>query len=173
MLEVISERTIVLKDTIRPVTAAATVGRIIELAGRDADDIFLCIDCSGGDVKSGLAIYEAIQLAPCDVVTLCFGTAASMAALLLATGTARKRFAVPHGRILVHEPMLLDRGFDPDAALALMVELKETMDTIMLRHIGRSWRQLQEAQGTAPSLTAAAALKLGVIDNATLEVRIR
>jgi ATP-dependent Clp protease, protease subunit len=172
MVELAPERAVVLRQAIGPEVAAAAVGRIIDLSRAGRDDVFLCIDCAGGDVKAGLAIYDAIQLAPCDVVTLCFGAAGSMAALLLAAGAPGKRHAVPQARIVIHDPVLLVQGVGPEAEVALMVQLKGTVDAIMLRHAGRTWSQLRQAQGAAPHLDAATALGLGVIDDAALEVRL-
>jgi ATP-dependent Clp protease, protease subunit len=158
------QRAILLRDRIEVRTAIATVNRIIELSRQGSDDIVLCIDCAGGEVKAGFAIYEAMQLSCCAIATLCLGTAGSMAALLLAAGTARKRYSVPNARISVHDPIVLVGASRENEPLDLMIGLKNTLDAIMLRHCGHSWHELQEAQGKARSLSAAAASELGLID---------
>ena len=161
-----------MKETITRDAAIPIVDRILDLSREDDADILICIDCGGGDVKAGLAIYEAIQLSPCSVATLCVGKAISMAALLLACGTPSMRFAFPDARILIHDPIVLKDGASNSEGVNLMVDLKQTIDRIICRHTGRSWQQLQELQGRADGLSAEAACELGLIDQASREIRI-
>ena len=107
-------------------------------------DINLYINCPGGVVTAGLAIYDTMQFVHCDVATYCIGQAASMGAVLLSAGTAGKRFALPHSRIMVHQPWGGARGTAADIEIQAeeILKLRETLNTILSRHTGKDVEEI-------------------------------
>lgn len=103
-------------------------------------DISLYINSPGGSVTAGLAIYDTIQFVQCDVATYCLGQAASIAAVLLAAGTKKKRYALPHARIMLHQPWGGARGSAKDILIHAeeILRLKETLGEVLSRHTGQS-----------------------------------
>ena len=103
-------------------------------------DINLYINCPGGVVTSGLAIYDTMQFVHCDVATYCIGQAASMGAVLLAAGTKGKRFVLPHSRIMVHQPWGGARGTAADIEIQAeeILKLRSTLNQILSRHTGKN-----------------------------------
>jgi ATP-dependent Clp protease protease subunit len=101
----VTSRALLLTGRITRAVAVRIVARILELETQSAErDICLLVNSPGGEVKAGLAIYEAMRFTRCDIVTVCLGDAASMAAVLLSAGTIGKRVAAPGARISIHEP---------------------------------------------------------------------
>jgi ATP-dependent Clp protease protease subunit len=104
-------------------------------------DIFLYVNSPGGSVSAGLAIYDTMQYVKPDVATICMGQAASMAALLIAGGAKGKRFALPHARILLHQPLLHGLGgqaTDIDIHAKDIVRLRQRINEILARHTGQA-----------------------------------
>ncbi|MBV8598401.1 MAG: ATP-dependent Clp protease proteolytic subunit, partial [Actinobacteria bacterium] len=103
----LNERIIFLGTPIDDVVANLTVAQMIHLESEDPDkDIQLYINSPGGSITAGMAIYDTMQYIKPDVMTICIGQAASMAATLLASGAPKKRFALPNSRILIHQPLM-------------------------------------------------------------------
>ncbi|HID32586.1 MAG TPA: ATP-dependent Clp protease proteolytic subunit, partial [bacterium (Candidatus Stahlbacteria)] len=110
----LKERIVFIGTPIDDTVANLTIAQLLFLEAEDASkDIQLYINCPGGIVSSGLAIYDTIQYIKCDVSSTCIGMAASMGAILLAAGTKGKRFALPHARIMIHQP---EGGFQGQAS---------------------------------------------------------
>jgi ATP-dependent Clp protease protease subunit len=102
----LKERIIFLGTQVDDTSANLICAQLLVLAAEDpAKDICLYINSPGGSIDAGLAIYDTMQLVPCDVATTCMGLAASMGQFLLCAGTRGKRFALPHSRILMHQPL--------------------------------------------------------------------
>ena len=107
----LSKRIVMITGEITSELAERVVSQLIFLdAKAPGKDIYLYINSEGGSVKSGLAIYDTIQALKSDVVTVCLGRSSSMAAVLLASGTKGKRFAMPNSRIMIHQPSIYDVG---------------------------------------------------------------
>ena len=109
-------------------------------------DIFLYLNCPGGYVTSGLAIYDTIQYIKPDVSTICIGQAASMGSLLLTAGAKGKRFALPHARIMIHQPMGSFQGQATDIAIQAqeIIRMRQTLDDILVRHTSQPPEKIRQ-----------------------------
>ena len=129
-------------------------------------DIHLYINSPGGVVSAGLSIYDTMQFINCDVSTICVGQAASMGALLLAGGTNGKRFALPHSRIMVHQPSAGYQGQATDISIHAeeVLELKRRLNEIMAKHTGQTLETIEKDLERDNFMSAAAAIDYGLID---------
>lgn len=129
-------------------------------------DIHLYINSPGGVVSAGLSIYDTMQFINCDVSTICVGQAASMGALLLAGGTKGKRFALPHSRIMVHQPSAGYQGQATDISIHAeeVLELKRRLNKIMSKHTDQSLETIEKDLERDNFMSADAAVEYGLID---------
>ena len=113
----------------------------MRLEGEDPDrDIFLYINSPGGYITAGLAVYDTMQYVRSDVSTICIGQAASMAAVILCAGTAKKRYALPNARLMIHQPLGGAQGQATDIEIAAkeIGRYRELIEGILVRHTGQS-----------------------------------
>ncbi len=129
-------------------------------------DIHLYINSPGGVVSAGLSIYDTMQFINCDVSTICVGQAASMGALLLAGGTKGKRFALPHSRIMVHQPSAGYQGQATDISIHAeeVLELKRRLNKIMAKHTGQNIETIERDLERDNFMSAEKAVDYGLID---------
>jgi len=129
-------------------------------------DIHLYINSPGGVVSAGLSIYDTMQFINCDVSTICMGQAASMGALLLAGGTKGKRFALPHSRIMVHQPSAGYQGQVTDISIHAeeVLELKRRLNEIMAKHTGQPFETIERDLERDNFMGSEAAVEYGLID---------
>lgn len=147
--------------------ANLVVAQLLYLESENANkDIHLYINSPGGAVTSGLSIYDTMQFVNCDVSTICVGQAASMGALLLAGGTNGKRFALPHSRIMVHQPSAGFQGQVTDIGIHAkeVLDLKERLNSIMSTHTGQPVKQVEQDLERDNFMSAEAAVAYGIID---------
>jgi ATP-dependent Clp protease protease subunit len=138
------------------------------LESEDPDkDIHLYINCPGGVVTAGLAIYDTIQYVKPEVSTLCLGQAASMAAVLLSAGTKGKRFALPHARIMIHQPMGGVSGQAADIAIQAkeILRLREKLNELLSEHTGQKLDKIKNDTDRDFFMSSAQALEYGLIDH--------
>jgi ATP-dependent Clp protease protease subunit len=132
-------------------------------------DIQIYINSPGGSVSAGLGIYDMMQFVKCDVVTICTGMAASMGSLLLAAGTKGKRYALPHARIMIHQPLiqggLSGQASDIEIHAREMLELKKTLTEIYERHTVKDFKFLTKAMDRDYFMRADGAKEFGLIDH--------
>ncbi len=130
-------------------------------------DIHLYINSPGGVVTGGMAIYDTIRFLQCDVVTYCIGMAASMATVLLAAGTKGKRFALPHSRVMIHQPSGGAGGQAADIAIAAkeIIRWRQTLNTVIARHTGKSIEQIEKDSDRDYYLSAQEAKAYGLVDH--------
>ncbi|MGA8203411.1 MAG: ATP-dependent Clp endopeptidase proteolytic subunit ClpP [Woeseiaceae bacterium] len=148
------------------------VAQLLFLESENADkDIHLYINSPGGNVTSGLSIYDTMQFVNCDVSTICMGQAASMGALLLAGGTKGKRYALPHSRIMVHQPSAGYQGQATDISIHAteVLELKRRLNQIMSKHTGQTLEKIEQDLERDRFLSADAALEYGLVDTVLVE----
>ena len=144
------------------------IAQLLFLEAEDAaKDINLYINCPGGVVTAGLAIYDTMQYLKAPVSTICVGQAASMGALLLAAGTAGKRYALPHARIMIHQPLGGFQGQATDVSIHAqeILRLKETLNGIMADHSGKDISQLSSDTERDFFMGSEAAKEYGIIDD--------
>jgi ATP-dependent Clp protease protease subunit len=129
-------------------------------------DINVYINSPGGLVTAGLAIYDTMQFVQCDVATYCIGQAASMGAVLLAGGTKGKRHALPHSRIMIHQPWGGARGTAADIEIHAeeILKLRTTLNQILARHTGRDIEQVTQDTDRDNFFDAHEAQEYGLVD---------
>lgn len=163
----LKERIIFLGADIDDTTADLVMAQLIFLEYEDADkDITIYINSPGGIVSSGLAIYDTIQYIKPDVSTICIGQAASMGAILLAAGTKGKRFALPHTRIMLHQPAGGAGGQATDIAIHAreIVRMKTTLNEILRKHTGQELSVISRDTDRNFFMSAEEAKAYGIID---------
>jgi len=129
-------------------------------------DINVYINSPGGVVTAGMAIYDTMQYVECDVATYCIGQAASMGAVLLAAGTAGKRFALPHARIMIHQPWGGAQGTASDISIHAeeILRMKRTLNEVLARHTGRKVEDLEKDTDRDNFMSATQAKDYGLVD---------
>jgi ATP-dependent Clp protease, protease subunit len=163
----LKERVVFIVGPVEDHMANLVVAQLLFLESENPDkDIHLYINSPGGSVTSGLSIYDTMQFIKCDVSTICVGQAASMGALLLAGGKNGKRFALPHSRIMVHQPSAGYHGQATDISIHAkeVLELKARLNDIMSRHTGQSVEQIELDLERDRFMSAEAAVEYGMID---------
>jgi len=163
----LKERIIFLGTAIDEAVANLVCAQLLLLAAEDPDrDIALYINSPGGSVTDGLAIYDTMQYVSCDVSTICVGLAASMGQFLLCAGTPGKRFALPHSRILMHQPSGQMQGQAADIAIQAeqIVYLKRMMAERIAYHTGQPVERIEADSDRDRWFTAEEAREYGFID---------
>ena len=143
------------------------IAQMLFLEAEDPEkDINLYINCPGGVVTSGLAIYDTMQYIKCPVSTICIGQAASMGALLLAAGSEGRRYALPHARIMIHQPLggVQGQATDIDIQAREILRMREIINDILVRHSGKELGQIQKDTDRDFFMSAAEAKEYGIID---------
>src|SRR6202042_330272 len=163
----LSERIIFLGSQVDDDIANRLCAQILLLAAEDSTkDIALYINSPGGSISAGMAIYDTMVLAPCDVATYGMGMAASMGQFLLAAGTKGKRYALPHARILMHQP--LGGGTGSAADIAIQAEqftvIKKEMFRLNAEFTGQSIERIEAGSDRPRSFIAPEALEYGFVD---------
>ena len=164
----LKDRIIFLGGGIDDHVANLIIAQMLFLESEDAEkDIHLYINSPGGIVTAGLAIYDTMQYLKAPVSTICVGQAASMGALLLAAGTAGKRYALPHARIMIHQPLGGFQGQATDISIHAqeILRLKETLNGIMADHSGKDISQLSSDTERDFFMGSEAAKEYGIIDD--------
>jgi len=147
--------------------SSVIIAQLLFLESEDPDqDIFVYINSPGGVVTSGMAIYDTIQYIKPNVCTMCIGQAASMGALLLAAGTAGKRYALPNSRIMIHQPSGGFRGQSTDIEIHAneIIRMRENLDQILAHHTGKKLKDIRRDTERDNFMSAEEAQKYGIID---------
>jgi ATP-dependent Clp protease protease subunit len=169
----LKERVIFLVGPVEDHMANLVVAQLLFLESENPDkDIHLYINSPGGAVNAGLAIYDTMQFIKPDVSTVCVGQAASMGALILAGGAKGKRFALPHARMMVHQPMggFQGQATDIDIHAREILRVRERLNEILARHTGRSIEQIREDTDRDYFMDGQEARDFGLVD-AVIEKR--
>ncbi len=163
----LKERIVFLGTPIDDNIASLVISQLLFLEAEDpTKDIYLYINSPGGIVSSGLAIYDTIKYIKPDVVTTVMGQAASMGALLLAAGTKGKRYALPHARIMIHQPLGGAEGQASDIAIAAneILRIKRILNEILAEATGKPLEQIEKDTDRNYFMSAKEALEYGIID---------
>ncbi len=138
-------------------------------------DIHLYINCPGGDIDDTLAIYDTMQFLNCDISTYCVGAASSGAAIILAAGTKGKRFALPHAKVMIHQPWGMVGGQASDMRIQAeeILKVKNTLIEILSRHSGKPREQIEQDTERDRYMDAKEALAYGLIDEILEETRVK
>ncbi|MDH4072574.1 MAG: ATP-dependent Clp endopeptidase proteolytic subunit ClpP [Gammaproteobacteria bacterium] len=163
----LKDRLIFIVGPVEDHMANLVVAQLLYLESENPDkDIQLYINSPGGSVTAGLSIYDTMQFVNCDVSTICVGQAASMGALLLGGGTKGKRYALPHSRIMVHQPSAGFHGqaTDIDIHAREVLELKRRLNQIMSANTGQPVEKIEQDLERDNFMSGEAAVKYGLID---------
>lgn len=163
----LKERIIFLGTEVDDVVSNLITAQLLFLESEDPEkDIFLYINSPGGEVSAGLAIYDTMQYVRPDIATVCIGQASSMGALLLAGGSKGKRAALPHARIMIHQPLGGFKGQASDVEIHAreMQRVKKEINQILSNHTGRDIKQVERETDRDNFMTAAQAKEYGIID---------
>lgn len=161
------ERIIFLGTPVDDMVANLIVAQLLLLDSENPEkDIMLYINSPGGSVTAGLAIFDTMQHIRADVSTICLGQAASMGAFLLAAGTPGKRMALPHSRVLIHQPLGGAQGQATDIEIqaAEIVRIKKTLNEILAKNTGQSIKKIEKDTDRDYIMTPEEALEYGMID---------
>ena len=148
--------------------ANSIIAQLLFLQKSDkARDIHVYVNSPGGSVSAGLAIYDTMQYVSCPVETVCVGMAASMAAVLLAAGTPGKRYALPHARIMLHQPWGGVQGTAADVQIEAeeILEAKGILSKILAKHTGQTVERIERDMERDHFMDADAAVEYGLVDN--------
>ena len=168
----LNERVIFLGHEIDDVIANLVIAQMLHLESEDPEkDISLYINSPGGSVTAALAIYDTMQFIRSDVATICIGQCASAAAILLASGAAGKRSALPNSRILIHQPWGGTQGQVTDIEIQAkeMLRMRATLDDILSKHTGQSCEKIHADTERDNIMTAQEALEYGIVDNVMVD----
>ncbi len=169
------DRIIFLGTAIDDNVANAVIAQLLFLEADDPDkDINIYVNSPGGSVTAGLAIYDTMQFVKPDITTICVGQAASMGALLLAAGSAGKRYALPHSRILLHQPMggFSGQASDIEIHAREILRLKQILNDILQCHTKQDMKRLQQDTDRDFFMSTEQAVEYGVIDEVIKNRRV-
>ena len=165
--KLLEERIIFITGEINDAVANTVVAELLYLEAKDsAKDIDIYINSPGGNVTSGLAIYDTMNFIKCDVSTICIGMAASMAAFLLSSGKKGKRYALPSSEIMIHQPLGGAQGQASDIKIQAehILALKKKLNSVLAANTGKPIEQIEKDTDRDNYLTAEDALGYGLID---------
>jgi ATP-dependent Clp protease protease subunit len=168
----LKERIVFVGTAIDDDVANLVIAQMLFLESEDPDkDIHLYVNSPGGIVTSGLAIYDTMQYIRPNVSTLCMGQAASIAALLLSAGAKGKRYALPHSRILIHQPMggFQGQAADVDIQAREILRLREELNRIMVKHTRQPLERIQADTDRDFYMTGEQAKEYGIIDEVVVK----
>ncbi len=163
----LKDRLIFIVGNVEDHMANLIVAQLLYLESENADkDIHLYINSPGGSVTAGLSVYDTMQFINCDVSTICCGQAASMGALLMAGGAKDKRYALPHSRIMVHQPSAGFQGQATDISIHAkeVLELTARLNAIMAKHTGQPIEKIEQDLERDNFMSASEALEYGLVD---------
>lgn len=172
----LKDRIIFVGTVIDDYVANIVIAQLLFLQTEDPDkDIHLYINTPGGIVSSGLAIYDTMQYVKPDIATYCIGQAASMGALLLAAGTKGKRYALPHSRIMLHQPMGGFQGQATDIEIHAreILRMKDTLNKILSNHTGQSLEKIQADTDRDFFMSGEEAKQYGIVDEVISSIKDR
>lgn len=172
----LKDRIIFVGTAIDDNVANIVIAQLLFLQTEDPDkDIHLYINSPGGIVSSGLAIYDTMQYVKPDIATYCIGQAASMGALLLSAGAKGKRFALPHSRIMLHQPMGGFHGQATDIEIHAreILKMKETLNGILSNHTSQSLEKIQADTDRDFFMSGQEAKEYGIVDEVISSIKVK
>lgn len=172
----LKDRIVFLGSQVNDEVANTIVAQLLFLQSEDPKaDIHLYLNSPGGSVTAGMAIYDTMQFVTCDVATYCIGQAASMGALLLAAGAAGKRNALPHARIMIHQPLAGMEGTAEDILIHAkeFKRVKETLNKVLLKHTGQPLEKIEQDTDRDRFMSAAEAVEYHLIDRVIEHMEVK
>ncbi len=163
----LKDRIIFLGNTIQDDMANTVIAQLLFLESEDPDkEVSLYINSPGGSVTAGLAIYDTMQFIKPDVATICMGQCASMGALLLAAGAKGRRSALPHSRMMIHQPLggVQGQATDIDIQAKELLKMKDTVHHILVEHTGQPIERIRQDTERDFFMSGEEALEYGIVD---------
>jgi ATP-dependent Clp protease protease subunit len=166
----LEDRIIFVGEPVSSAMVNSIVAQMLFLEKKDPEkDIIMYINTPGGEVYSGMAIYDTMQYIKCDVCTICVGLAASMGSLLLTAGTKGKRYALPHSKIMIHQPLISGGGITGQATdiqieAEEMLKVKKMLNGLIAKHSEQEISKAENDMERNKWMTAEEALEYGLID---------
>lgn len=163
----LEDRIIFVGEQVNAAMVNTIVAQLLYLEKKDPDkDIVMFVNTPGGEVYSGMAIYDVMQYVKCDVSTICVGLAASMGSVILAGGTKGKRFALPHSKVMIHQPLGGAEWQATDIVIQAeeILKIKNMFIDLVAKHTGQKRDQVEKDMERNKWMTAEEALKYGIID---------
>jgi ATP-dependent Clp protease, protease subunit len=168
----LKDRIIFMGEQVIDSMANTVIAQMLFLESEDPDkDINLYINSPGGSVTAGLAIYDTMQYIKPDISTICMGQATSMGALLLAAGAKGKRYALPHARVMIHQPLggVQGQATDIDIQAKEILKIKDLIHKILVKHTGQSVEKIRQDTERDYFMDAEEALRYGIVDRIIVE----
>ena len=168
----LKERVIFLVGPVNDASANLVVAQLLFLEAENPDqDIHLYINSPGGSVTAGMSIYDTMNVIKPDVSTLCLGQAASMGAMLLTAGAKGKRFALPHSRVMIHQPLISGglggQASDIEIHARELLKMKATLNELLAKHTGQPLEKIERDTDRDNFMSAEEAATYGLIDHVT------
>jgi ATP-dependent Clp protease protease subunit len=163
----LKDRIVFLQGPVTDESANLVVAQLLYLQFEDPKkDIHLYINSPGGSVTAGMAIYDTMQFVTCDVATYCIGQAASMGAMLLTAGTKGKRYALPHARIMIHQPLGGTEGTTEEIIIHAkeFLRTRDMLNELLAKHTGQSIETIRKGTDRDNFMSPMEALNFGLID---------
>ena len=163
----LKDRIVMLSGEVNDAVASSIVAQLLFLEAEDPDkDIYLYINSPGGVVTSGMSMFDTMNYIKPDICTICIGQAASMGAFLLSAGTPGKRFALPHSRIMIHQPLGGAQGQATDIAIQAkeILRMKDELNKLLAKHTGQDVEKVAADTDRDNFMSAAEACEYGLID---------
>ena len=161
------DRIVFLGTVVTDDVANLIMAQFLFLESEDPErDIFFYINSPGGSVTAGLAIYDTMQYIRSQISTVCVGQAASMGAILLAAGAKGKRFALPHSRIMIHQPLggFQGQATDVDIQAREILRMREELNNILMKHTGQSLKKIEKDTDRDMFMSGRQAQEYGLVD---------
>ena len=168
------DRIVFLGTAIDDQVANVVIAQLLFLDSEEPEkDIMLYINSPGGHVSAGLAIYDTMQYLHCDVATICMGQAASMGSFLLSAGTKGKRYALPHSRVMIHQPLAGFQGqaTDIDIHAREILKTRDTLNELYARHTGQPADKIKHDTERDNFMSSAQAKEYGIIDEVLITAK--
>lgn len=165
--KLLKERVIFLTGEINESSASSVIAQLLYLEAEDPNrDIKLYITSGGGEISSGMGIYDTMRLLKCDVSTICVGHCCSMASFLLAGGKKGKRFILPNGEVMIHQPSggICGQASDISIVSDHILKLRKRLNTIMADNTGKKLSQIEKDSERDNWMSAEEALQYGLVD---------
>ncbi|MDM5272602.1 ATP-dependent Clp endopeptidase proteolytic subunit ClpP [Sulfurovum sp. zt1-1] len=163
----LKDRIIMLSGEVNDAVASTIVAQMLFLEAQDPDkDIYFYINSPGGVITAGMSIFDTMNYIKPDVVTICMGQAASMGAFLLSSGTPGKRYALPHARIMIHQPLGGAQGQSTDIQIQAkeIQRLKDTLNEILAKQTGKTLKKIEKDTDRDFFMSSEEAAEYGLID---------
>jgi ATP-dependent Clp protease protease subunit len=168
----LKDRIIMLSGEVNDQVASSIVAQLLFLEAEDPQkDIYFYINSPGGVITSGMAIYDTMNYIRPDICTICIGQAASMGAFLLSSGTKGKRYALPHARIMIHQPLGGAQGQATDIEIQAkeILRMKAELNEILAKNCGQTVKKLEKDTDRDNFMSAAEGVEYGIIDEVLVQ----